>query len=825
MPQHHFENLSAAEIDVIDPVATEFEDRMLAGESPSIESFVENDSVCNELRDALLAELVAVEVGERKRQGQTIHREDYLNRFPKQRHAVLRGFADAFQTEHQADVAPSSQTRMDAGSRPSTTVVGASLSGVGAVDSVGCERVDLEVGAQFGRYQIESRLGEGGMGAVFLAYDLQLKRRVAIKIPKIQDEKTRFRFVRESQAMAALSHPNLCAVYDAGEVEQTAFLSMEYVEGSPLSKRLKSGKLSQAESIAIVAKICRAIQVVHAAGVVHRDLKPANVMMNQAGEPVITDFGLARQANDAGVTQDGMIVGSPAYIAPEILKEKNREASPQSDIYAVGVLLYECLAGRRPYEGDMMSVLSQIATKAPEPLQNVNPEVGGGLQRICARAMHHSPEKRFATATEFAEALEQYKPDLRRPRGKAKKNIRISTIVLLVAILATAIAMQNRGRERAKDQAVSNSPPNVDVAPSASLLPPAPVPSRAGGGYFRDSGQKLGEGYTIAVAAADFDGDSDIDVLATSALKGPHQIWLNNGDATFFAGPSLDSNYSAGSAIGDMDGDGDFDIVTTSRGGAEHLVIWINQGSAEFEKAVLLSGNPDCSDVALGDLDNDGDLDIVLAARMAEGIVLLNDGDANFDQYWDFPKAQDSRRVVLGDFNGDQILDSLFVNAKSADQVWIGDGQGGFEAGPNLGDYDSKAVALVDADKDGDLDALIANADEFGACWINDGKGNFEFLKLLDGIVNGSEVVSADFNGDGLLDRFVAHPRATVLRIPGPNVIALADAEGGFQETDMGALKTSSAVAADFDGDGDLDLFLGNSFHTPNRVWLNEDRP
>ena len=264
----------------------------------------------------------------------------------------------------------------------------------------------------FGRYQLLKCLGEGGMGAVYLAHDTQLERSVALKIPKLEageQSQVLARFYREARSAAALRHPNICPVHEVGEVDSVPYLSMAYIEGKPLSQVAKGQNQRQ---VALLArKLALALLEAHRLGVVHRDLKPENIMIDTRGEPIIMDFGLARRARGetARLTQSGMAMGTPAYMAPEQVQGKLEEIGPVSDIYSLGVILYELLAGRLPFSGsDAMATLSQVLLETPPPPSQFRPDLDKGLEAICLKAMAKKAEDRYASMAELSTALQEY---------------------------------------------------------------------------------------------------------------------------------------------------------------------------------------------------------------------------------------------------------------------------------------------------------------------------------------------------------------------------------------------------------------------------------
>ncbi|MFO0811149.1 MAG: serine/threonine-protein kinase [Gemmataceae bacterium] len=268
-----------------------------------------------------------------------------------------------------------------------------------------------ELPARFGRYILLKLLGKGGMGAVYLAHDGQLDRVVALKMPHF-DGPDRYqlhdRFLREAQVAATLHHPNLCPVYDVGEVEGTLYLTMAFLEGKPLARFIKPGQKLPTRAVAtVVRQLALAMQEAHDSGVIHRDLKPSNIMVTPDKRPVIMDFGLARRTdgNDPQLTVSGMLMGTPTYMPPEQINSDHTAVGPASDIYSLGVILYELLAGQPPFSGPLGTLMSQIMTEQPPPLSASRTDLSPALSAICSKALAKKPEDRFASMREFAEAL------------------------------------------------------------------------------------------------------------------------------------------------------------------------------------------------------------------------------------------------------------------------------------------------------------------------------------------------------------------------------------------------------------------------------------
>ncbi len=373
----------------------------------------------------------------------------------------------------------------------------------------------LSAGSRLGKYEVRRLLGAGGMGAVYEAVHTEIGKRVAVKVlaPELAAAPgARSRFLREAQLTSKISHPNIVNVNDMGNEDGHAFIVMEFLDGEDLARRLeRTGPMPVVELVDIMVPVCSAVDEAHRAGITHRDLKPQNIFLSNGPrgvEPKVLDFGISKgkDTNPGALTGTGMI-GTPFYFAPEQILD-SASAGPASDQYALGVILYECLAGRRPYEGDsLFPVFQAIVDANAPPVGALRPDLPGPLQQIISRAMHKAPTARFDSAADLGRALLPFASVRARTFWEQAFNQPgrppVSTLIAPPAGYAP-------GSGRAV--AATTPMPRTPLPPSATPVPSGTMalPSTGGGGG-------------RPVAARPLHGSSDTD-LRPRRRRGP--LWV-----------------------------------------------------------------------------------------------------------------------------------------------------------------------------------------------------------------------------------------------------------------------------------------------------------
>lgn len=365
------------------------------------------------------------------------------------------------------------------------------------------------------RYWLTAELGRGAMGTVYRAEDPMLERDVALKV--LADEyrssarsEFRARFFREARAAGRLNHPNIVTIYDIGESEGTPYIAMEFLSGLNLQETIEQGAVMPLRRLMeVTILVARGLDYAHQHGVIHRDIKPANIMLQRDGTVKIMDFGIAH-APDAGATPDETVIGSPKYMSPEQISGQAVDA--RTDLFSLGVTLYEVLAGKHPFEADdITAVMQRIVSVMPPPPSSLNPDVPPDLDAIVLRALAKSPDERFASARELALALGAFRrrlrdsaaasrpaPSLRSPSvgertqpiaalpssarlpqdpPRRRPSAQLVALVLLLAALAVTVLRREEAPPPAGRTASEESRPMTSAA--TTMAPPAPAQAPA----------------------------------------------------------------------------------------------------------------------------------------------------------------------------------------------------------------------------------------------------------------------------------------------------------------------------------------------------------
>lgn len=381
---------------------------------------------------------------------------------------------------------------------------------------------------RFGKYQVLERVGSGGMGVVFLARDSALNRTVALKV--LRNDSSNERFHREALALAKVTHPNIVQIYDVGTEGAIHYFTMQYVKGVSMDVCLAEKRFTRDQLLGIMVKIARAVHAAHESGIIHRDLKPSNVIIDEHGEPFVTDFGLAKlKDSQTHLTRSGAIVGTLLYMPPEVARGGAAKVEVTSDVYSLGIMLYEMLAGVPPFDGTSDGeIYDRILHDDIPPLRRKAPGVPVELETICAKATEKDPARRYPTAAQFADDLERFlrnEPILARPPTLMSRVTRVlkrrsHLIVPVLAAIAVAAVLLLR-KEEPKPQPPANPP----------LRPPPPLEYR--------TVLKL-KGHDKGVDCVAFSPKADL--LASAAYDGTVVVWnaatgtrlktLPAGDAT-----------------------------------------------------------------------------------------------------------------------------------------------------------------------------------------------------------------------------------------------------------------------------------------------------
>ena len=605
----------------------------------------------------------------------------------------------------------------------------------------------LAAGERIGRYEILAPLGAGGMGEVYRARDPQLERTVAIKIVT-SSRATGLpleRFQREARAVARITHPHICTVYDVGQFEDAPFLVMELLEGETLAERLEQGALPVDRALVFAAQIGAALDAAHRKAVVHRDLKPSNVMLTAGGVKLL-DFGLAklRDVDDANrlaqstasrqLTEQGTVLGTIPYMAPE--QVEGREADARSDIFALGAILYEMTSGRPPFDGrSSASVMASILTQDPQPLSLARPGVPTSVDRVVQKCLAKDPDERWQSAADLTAALQWSRDDSSRPGAALAINKRryftrsvVAAIALVTLIGALAVWMLNAGAGSG----------NVSAPPQF-----IPVTFRTG----TISSARFGPDGDMVVYSAAWGGDQY--ELFVTRRGTPESRPLNISDAKLFGVSST----------------GDLAFL---RGSHDAVRLLAPPRTGTLSRVALTGGGPRevLDEVVAADWAPGGELAVVRRDRVEFPLGKTVHGP---NQFTYMRIAPDGQRLAVADRQHIAVLDRAgnkttlssvsgelvtVAWSPSGDEVWFSAQPGRNDVSPwtvravsltgkeRVLFYSAGSVmAILDVARDGR--ALIATHDgRMGCSCLAPGQGQARDLSWLDG--SAPEALSAD---------------------------------------------------------------------------------
>jgi serine/threonine-protein kinase len=423
--------LAVADLQQIDDACDLFEAAWQAGERPDLERFLIPHA--GTVRTQLLRELLALELDLRRELGEKPDRASYRTRFREYPGVVDEVFGSRSRTDQgiSRDGARSDDEPPTA-EGPASTASTIDAPGSTTLPSSSRTLLEPEPAARAGskpRFEILTELGRGGMGIVYKARQIALDRLVALKVIRSEEMASQaelLRFQNEAESVARLDHPHIVPIYEVGQIAGQRFFSMKLVSGSSLDKKLEEFAGDLRAAAKLLATVALAVHHAHERGVLHRDLKPANILLDEHGEPHVSDFGLARRIEtDSELTHSGHPMGTPSYMSPEQARGEKGAFTTATDVYGLGSILYALLTGKAPFAGSSLAeTLDKVRDAAPEPPRRINDRVTRDLEVICLKCLEKDPLRRYASAAAVAADLNRWlggEPIEARPVGQARR--------------------------------------------------------------------------------------------------------------------------------------------------------------------------------------------------------------------------------------------------------------------------------------------------------------------------------------------------------------------------------------------------------------------
>jgi serine/threonine-protein kinase len=417
MPGNRSEQSDSTELERarrIHRICEDFETRWRGGERPRIEEMLAR-AIDGDDRDALLEELLILEIELRREGGERPSCGEYEPRFAGSAARVESAFARAAAADQSAGAAPRIARPAPADRAHDASTVVLAPEGAGRADSRSRTGRELDY---IGDYEVIEEIARGGMGVVFKARHRDLKRLVALKMilsGQLATPEERQRFRREAELAANLDHPNIVPIFEVSEFQGSPYFSMKLIEGESLARLTSARKTKQApldadEAARLVATLARALDYAHERGFLHCDLKPSNILLDREGRPHVTDFGLARRTSEeSSLSMSGAILGTPSYMAPEQASGVRKGLSPATDVYGLGAIFYELLTGDPPFRsGTLMETVVHVLERDPTPPRELRADLPKELETICLKCLEKAPQDRYPSAAALAGELDRY---------------------------------------------------------------------------------------------------------------------------------------------------------------------------------------------------------------------------------------------------------------------------------------------------------------------------------------------------------------------------------------------------------------------------------